>query len=127
MLRCLFTFAHLHSDALLKHGKHTEAVGAFEAALALRSQGYHAASHNLGSALHALGDFEGAERHFRAAAELRPAAPKGWNALVLVRMATPGRRAEARAAFEEALRLMPASQEYAANLANAADEPKAEL
>jgi tetratricopeptide (TPR) repeat protein len=69
---------------LTRAGAHAEAVAPFRQAIA-RDAGKPAYHYNLGAALQFIGDFDGAERAYRAALALEPDQPRIWSALAQVR------------------------------------------
>lgn len=88
-----------------QRGEFSEAVPAFEKALALKP-GDAALSFNAAFAMQRAGDHERAMALMQRAVELDPALDRGWYGLG-ISLAHVGRHAEAVAKFREAARLQP--------------------
>ncbi len=88
--------AHIHA------GRLTEARACYEQAIAI-DPGYVRALNNLGTLLDDLGEHGAAESRFRAAIAVDPDVPEPWVGLG-TNLRIQGRLAEARAAYEHALK-----------------------
>ncbi len=101
---------------VFQQGRTSEAANLFARALALddNSSRLHA---NLGEALRLLGRTSLALEHLRRATALEPTLTQAWNSLGLLAQ-SQARHADARKAFDEALRLRPKFVPALINLAN---------
>lgn len=105
-----------YGQALLQEEAYGEAEEAFRKALTV-NPGLLEARGNLADLARRRGDLSGAETMLRALAADHPEEPAVWNNLGMV-LVEQGRRDEARACFEEALRRNPNHAAAARNLAN---------
>lgn len=96
------------ASGIERAGRGPEATTAY-AAIVARWPGSFAGLMGLGNARFGEGDMAGAETAFRQAIAAEPERPEAWNNLAYV-LAAEGRRGDAVAAAEEAIRLAPGNQ-----------------
>ena len=118
-LRDSTSYWEIRGEAFEMRGEDADAARSYEKALEL--SGYdHPLAHNLGSILMRLGDYQEAERVFKAIIMEGPD-PAAFNSLG-VSLALQGKAIAAKEMFRKAVELNPASEIYRANYRRASQE-----